>query len=156
MPANTKLNIIRGAENAENVLTRIDPLDLSSLPDTVLERTRQAFGEGVSPAESVVRMLSDVKNQGDAAVRRYAKLLDGADLDDFRIPQSELDAASDQVSAELWESLELATDRIRSFHQATLPSGWMDPAQGLGELVRPWPASACTPQEAVPPIPPRC
>ncbi len=137
MPANSTLNIIRGVDNAENVLTRIDPLDLSSLPESILSRTRQAFGEGVTPAESVVRMLADVKEEGDAAVRRYAKLLDGADLDDFRISSTELDAASEKVSPELWESLELAAERIRSFHQSTLPTGWMDPTQGLGELVRP-------------------
>ena len=137
MPAISPLNIIRGAENAENVLTRIDPLDLSSLPDSVVARTHQAFGDGITPAESVVRMLADVKRDGDAAVRRYAKLLDGAELEDFRIPQTELDAASEQVSPELWESLELAAGRIRSFHQSTLPGEWMDPSQGLGELVRP-------------------
>ena len=137
MATNTTLNIIRGAANAGNVLARVDPLDLSSLPESVLKRTRQAFGEGVTPAESVVRMLADVKRDGDAAVRHYARLLDGSDLEDFRIPDAELDAASDQVSRELWQSLELAADRVRSFHQATLPGEWMDPAQGLGELVRP-------------------
>ena len=137
MATNTTLNIIRGAGNARNVLARVDPLDLSSLPESVLERTRQAFGDGVTPAESVVRMLADVKRDGDAAVRHYARLLDGSDLEDFRIPDAELDAASDQVSGELWQSLELAADRVRSFHQATLPGGWIDPAQGLGELVRP-------------------
>ncbi len=137
MPTNATLNIIRGIENAENVLTRIDPLDLSSLPESVVARTHRAFGEDVTPAESVVRMLADVKREGDVAVRRYAKLLDNADLDDFRIPQSELDAASEQVSPELWQSLELAADRIRAFHQSTLPVEWMDPAQGLGELLRP-------------------
>ena len=136
MPS-SHLNIIRGAENAENVLARIDPLDLSSLPESVLERTRQAFGEGVTPVESVVRMLADVRRDGDVAVRHYAKLLDGADLEDFRIPDSELDTASEQVTPELWQSLELAAERIRSFHQSTLPGEWMDPAQGLGELVRP-------------------
>ena len=137
MSSNATLNIIRGVENAENVLTRIDPLDLSSLPESVVERTHRAFGADVSPAESVVRMLAEVKRDGDSAVRHYAKLLDGAELDDFRIPQSDLDAASEQVSRELWESLELAAKRIRSFHESTLPSEWMDPTQGLGELVRP-------------------
>ncbi len=136
MPSST-FNIIYGAENAENVLSRIDPLDLSSLPESVLERTRRAFGEGVTPAESVVRMLADVKRDGDAAVRHYARLLDGADLEDFRISDAELDAAREQVSPELWQSLELAADRVRSFHEATLPKEWMDPEQGLGELVRP-------------------
>ena len=156
MPANSTLNIIRGAENAENVLTRIDPLDLSSLPDSVVARTRQAFGDSVTPAESVVRMLADVKREGDAAVRRYAKLLDGAELDDFRIPQAELDAASEQVSPELWESLELAAERIRSFHQSTLPGEWMDPAQGLGELVRPLARVGVYAPGARPPTLPRC
>ena len=137
MTAAAILNVIRGAENAENVLTRIDPLDLSSLPESVLERTRAAFGDGVSPAESVARMLAEVRREGDVAVRRYARLLDGADWDDFRIPDAELDAAAGGVSPELWQSLELAAERIRAFHQATLPGGWMDPAQGLGELVRP-------------------
>ena len=131
------LNLIHGVENAENVLTRVDPLDLSSLPEAALERTRRAFGDGVSPAESVARMLADVKRDGDAAVRRYARLLDGAELDDFRIPDAELDAASGRVSPELWQSLELAADRVRAFHQATMPGEWLDPAQGLGELVRP-------------------
>ena len=137
MTAAAILNVIRGAENAENVLTRIDPLDLSSLPESVLERTRAAFGDGVSPAESVARMLAEVRRDGDVAVRRYARLLDGVDLDDFRIPDAELDAAAAEVSPELWQSLELAAGRIRAFHEATLPGGWMDPAQGLGELVRP-------------------
>ena len=137
MPANATLNIIRGVENAGDVLTRVDPLDLSSLPESVVTRTHQAFGDGVTPAESVVRMLAEVKLEGDAAVRRFAKLLDNADLEDFRIPQEELDAASEQISPELWQSLELAADRIRSFHLSTLPGEWMDPSQGLGELVRP-------------------
>ena len=137
MTAAAILNVIRGAANAENVLTRIDPLDLSSLPESMLERTRAAFGDGVSPAESVARMLAEVRREGDVAVRRYARLLDGADWDDFRIPDAELDAAAGGVSPELWQSLELAAERIRAFHQATLPGGWMDPAQGLGELVRP-------------------
>lgn len=137
MTASPTLTVIRGAENANNVLLRIDPLDLSSLPDSALKRTRRAFGESVSPAESVIRMLADVKRDGDSAVRHYANLLDGADLEDFRIPQDELDTASERVTRDLWESLELAAERIRSFHQSTLPSDWLDPSQGLGELVRP-------------------
>ena len=131
------LNIIHGAQNAENVLTRTDPLDLSALPDAALERTRRAFGDHVSPAQSVAQILTDVQRDGDAAVRRYAQLLDGADLDHFRIPDAELDAASSQVSPELWQSLELAAQRIRDFHQSTMPTEWLDPAQGLGELLRP-------------------
>ena len=47
------LNVIHGVQNAENVLVRIDPLDLDSLPESVLARTEEAFGEGVTPAAVV-------------------------------------------------------------------------------------------------------
>ena len=131
------LKVVRGLENAEEVLVRVDPLDLSSLPESVLARTRQAFGDDVTPAESVVKILADVRRDGDSAVRHYAKLLDGADLEHFRIDEAEINAARKLVSPELRESLELAAARIRAFHESTMPGGWMDPRQGLGELVRP-------------------
>ena len=87
------LKVVRGLENAEEVLVRVDPLDLTSLPESVLARTRQAFGDDVTPAESVVKMLADVRRDGDSAVRHYAKLLDGADLEHFRIDEAEVNAA---------------------------------------------------------------
>ncbi len=131
------LKVVRGLENAGEVLVRVDPLDLTSLPESVLVRTRQAFGDDVTPAESVVKILADVRRDGDSAVRHYAKLLDGADLEHFRIDEAEVNAAKKLVSPELRESLELAAARIRAFHEATMPGGWMDLRQGLGELVRP-------------------
>jgi histidinol dehydrogenase len=112
-------------------------MDLTSLPQGVLERTRQAFGEGVTPEQSVVRIIDDVRREGDAAVRRYARLLDGAELAEFRIDATELAGARTRVSPELVDALEVAAQRIRSYHQATLPRDWVDLEQGLGELVRP-------------------
>ena len=126
------LNVIRGVQDAESVLTRVDPLDLSSLPDSVVARTRQAFGEGVTPEQSVVQILRDVRQEGDEAVRRYAKLLDGADLEQFQVDDKLIARARESVSPELWESLELAAQRVRDFHEATMPQGWLDRKQGLG------------------------
>ena len=131
------LNVIKGTQNAENVLVRIDPLDLDSLPESVLARTQEAFGEGVTPLQSVHQMLDDVRQEGDAAVRRYAKLLDGSDLEDFRVTEEQMAQARNSVSKELRESLELAAHRVRDFHEATMPSDWVDREKGLGELVRP-------------------
>jgi len=54
------LNVIKGIQNAENVLVRIDPLDLDSLPESVLARTQEAFGEGVTPLQSIHQILDDV------------------------------------------------------------------------------------------------
>ena len=131
------LNVIKGIQNAENVLVRIDPLNLDSLPESVLARTQEAFGEGVTPLQSIHQILDDVRQDGDAAVRRYAKLLDGSDLEDFRVTEEQMAQARNSVSKELRESLELAAQRVRDFHEATMPSDWVDREKGLGELVRP-------------------
>ena len=131
------LKVIHGVENAENVLVRVDPLDLDSLPESVLARTEEAFGDGVTPEQSVRQMLGDVRRDGDAAVLRYAKLLDGSDLEEFRVTEAQMAQARDSISKELRESLELAAQRVRDFHEATMPREWVDREQGLGELVRP-------------------
>ena len=132
-----KLKFIRGAKGAEEILTRIDPLDLSALPKSVLDRTRQAFGEDVTPEQSVLKMLQDVRQEGDAAVRRYTKLLDGVDLNNFLVSKDQLAQASASISSDLRDSLQLAADRIRKFHQAVMPQDWLDKEEGLGQLVRP-------------------
>ena len=132
-----RLNQVRGLAAAAAVLTRIDPLDLSTLPDAALQRTRDLFGPDATPESSIRQMLREVRDGGDAAVRRYAKLLDGADLDELQVPQSELDAAWDAAPADLKSALELAAQRIADFHRATLPRDWVDLGGGLGELVRP-------------------
>jgi len=129
--------VIHGVQNAENVLVRIDPLDLDSLPESVLARTEEAFGKGVTAEQSILQMLADVRREGDAAVRRYAKLLDGSDLEDFRVTEAQMAQARASVSKELRESLELAAQRVRDFHEATMPSEWVDREKGLGELLRP-------------------
>jgi len=132
-----KLNLIQGLESAAQVLTRLDPLDLSSLPHSVVARTHQVFGEGISPEQSVVHILQDVRRHGDVAVRRYARLLDGVELSQFRVTEEQLGEARAQVSDGLRQALELAAERVRAFHRATLRKSWVDLELGLGELVHP-------------------
>jgi histidinol dehydrogenase len=132
-----KLSLARGLKEAEKVLTRIDPLDLSSLPEAVVQKTRQVFGDGVTPEQSVVRILQEVRQEGDAAVRRYARLLDGVELAELQVGPEELVAARSALPAGLVKALELAAQRVTEFHQSTLPRNWVDLERGLGELVRP-------------------
>ena len=132
-----QLKMVRGLAAAETALTRIDPLDLSSLPEPVLQRTRDLFGGDATPESSVLQMLREVRAEGDVAVRRYAGLLDGAELDTLEVPETELDAAWASTPDDLKRALELAARRITEFHEATLPRDWVDLGGGLGELVRP-------------------
>jgi len=132
-----ELKLIKGVDGAEEILTRLDPLDFSGLPDSVLAQTRRIFGEGVTPEESVIRILRDVRASGDAAVRHYAKMLDDIDLQDFLVSPAQMDQARAAVSDELRSSLELAAQRVKEFHEAVMPSDWLDETKGLGELIRP-------------------
>ena len=132
-----KLKTIRGVDGVEEILSRVDPLDLSDLPEPVIARTRQAFGDNITPEQSVVRMLRDVRAEGDAAVRRYIELLDGVELEEFKVSAQEMEQACAAISGELRGSLELAASRVRDFHEAVLPKDWMDEQQGLGQVVRP-------------------
>ncbi len=132
-----RLNQVHGLAAADSVLTRIDPLDLSSLPDAALQRTRDVFGPDATPESSILQMLRDVRAEGDTAVRRYAKMLDGADVEELEIPKTELDDAWDSIPEDLKHALSLAADRITKFHEATLPRDWVDLGGGLGELIRP-------------------
>ena len=132
-----QLKQVRGLAAADSVLTRIDPLDLSSLPEVALQRTRELFGPEATPESSVLQMLRDVRSEGDAAVRRYASLLDGADVDELQVPASELEEAWQATPDDLKRALEMAAERITRFHEATLPRDWVDLGDGLGELVRP-------------------
>ena len=132
-----KLNLVRGLDQAGGVLTRFDPLDLDSLPQAVVDKTREVFGPGVTPEQSIHRIIEDVRRDGDAALKHYARALDGIELTNLRIPPEEISQARNQLSPELLASLELAAHRVRKFHEATMPRNWVDLEQGLGELVRP-------------------
>ena len=132
-----QLKLIRGVEDADQVLARADPLDFSSLPQTVLAQTHKIFGADVTPQQSVAQILEDVHLQGDSAVRRYAKLLDAVDLEELKVGSTQMAEARAQVPKELRESLELAASRVRDFHESVLPRSWENRERGLAELVLP-------------------
>ncbi len=72
---------------------------------------------------TVADILADVRERGDAAVVDYTNRFDRVSIGvaDLRIPQSDLDAAAESCAPETLAALALAADRIRSFHQKTLP-----------------------------------
>ena len=132
-----KLNTVHGLQEAEGVLTRFDPLDIGSLPESIVQRTHELFGPNTSPQDSVLKILSDVRDQGDEAVFHYAELLDDTSLKSAEVSQKDLDLARESLSDHLIQSLHLAAERIEHFHKSTLPENWVDYQSGLGELIRP-------------------
>ena len=132
-----ELRVIRGLAQAKTERYRVDPADLGSLPEEVGDRTEAVFGERLTPEQSVRRILQDVESQGDQAVRKYGKLLDGFETESLEVTAAEIDCARAQLSPELLQALELAASRVEHFHQATMRKSWVDLGSGLGELVTP-------------------
>ena len=100
-------------------------------------RTLKIFGEPLTPEQSVRRILDDVRRDGDEAVRRYTRLLDGVHSDDFEVPRGKIDDAESQVDEALIEALTLSARRVEDYHRSSMPKGWMDPSRGLGERLIP-------------------
>lgn len=119
-----------------NVLTW-DDLDDAARAEA-LRRGTAAAGPEVS--EGVRQILAEVRAEGDAALRRLARRLDGAELDALAVPVADRDAARDGLDPELRSAITEAAGRIRTFHRAGMQQGYaVETAPGVvcERVVRP-------------------
>jgi histidinol dehydrogenase len=99
---------------------------LSPRGDVVSEEgrrlTREVFGEPLAPQEVVERICEEVRNDGLAAVLRYSKKLDKADVSDatFRVSSAEISRAGAQADPEFVATIRRIRDNILEFQRAIL------------------------------------
>jgi histidinol dehydrogenase len=94
----------------------------------------------------VRRIVHTVRRGGDPALRRYAERWDGLKPDEpLPVPESEMQAALENLPAELRAAMKEAAHRIRSFCKWQLPVQWKRATQGrtLGQVVRPLGSVGC-------------
>ena len=73
----------------------------------------------VSSLTSVVcSVLDDIRQNGDAAVRRYEEKFDHVCLDTLEVTSAEMDEAEQLVDEELKAALRLAHSNIKKFHES--------------------------------------
>ena len=83
-----------------------------------LERPRLgARGDIDALALSIIR---EVRADGDAALKRFAKRFDRVELTDLRVSQAEMDAAESALTPEQLDALKQAIANVRAFHTAQL------------------------------------
>ncbi len=125
--------------NARQSLLKRLPMDDMTIPGSVQESITKLFGEPLSPAQAVGRILRDIRSRGDAALQEWTARLDGKATDNFAVPVAEMQAALAALPAEQLAALELAAERVRAFHQAQPVSSWMTQSMGgtLGQFIRP-------------------
>lgn len=92
--------------------------------------------------EAALRIVADVKAEGDAALLRYTEQHDRVKLDaaSLRVTQEEIEAAYDQVDAAFLTAIREAAVNVRVFHEKQMRTSWMDLQQDgtlLGQIMRP-------------------
>jgi histidinol dehydrogenase len=122
----------------EGILKRI-PFDETVVPPVVQERITALFGEPLTAAQAVDRILQDVRRDGDTGLRHWAERLDGSAPAGFAVSPDEMRQALADLPDEQRAALELAADRVRRFHQAQPVTSWMTNTLGgtLGQYMRP-------------------
>ncbi len=135
---NETVRILDVAQAQASILRR-RAWDEFAVPDSLLERNRAIFGEPIGPDEAVRRILADVRQRGDAAVREWTERIDGVSLPALQVSQEQLDQAWEQVDPAVREALVLAGERVQDFHRRQPALSWIHngPDGTLGQLVRP-------------------
>ena len=71
---------------------------------------------------AVADVVGMVREGGDEAVRRLTRRLDGVDIDDARVPQSELESALGLVAPTVREAIQLLAANLRQTSAASMPA----------------------------------
>ena len=95
---------------------------LGDLDAAILERLlERSPGHASDVSTTVRRMITDVRERGDAALVEMAKRFDGVELADIEVPRDRWDAALGAMPVEVRQALLRAAGNIRSFHAAQIP-----------------------------------
>ena len=81
-----------------------------------------AFGWG-NHASAGYHIISDVKENGDESLIKLTNKLDNnkLSLDNILVSQDEIEFASENISNELKQAIQLSHDRVTAYHQKQLP-----------------------------------
>ncbi|MGB2856958.1 MAG: histidinol dehydrogenase, partial [Dehalococcoidia bacterium] len=109
--------------------------DLEAAKSLLLERAQvELAGEAY---ETVQQILGEVRARGDSALFDYTREIDGVELARLEVTREEIAQSRNVASKELVSALELAAERVRSFHVAQKRSLGLEFVEGgLGFLVR--------------------
>lgn len=78
-----------------------------------------------SGVESIVAdIIKNVRENGDKALKEYAAKFDGAQIENLRVTQAEIDEAFANEDPKLIETIELAKKNITAFHEKQVRKGF--------------------------------
>ncbi len=91
---------------------------INELNEADLDKLFNRFGEDFSDImiNSVVPIVTDVKNDGDAAVRKYTEKFDGVQLDTIMATREEIEEGYKNTPNEIIDAFTEAKENIEEFH----------------------------------------
>ena len=130
-----------GIAAVENLLKK-PAFDQVELNPRIREANKQLFGEDLTAAQIVARIVGEVRRDGDAAVIKYTKLIDRTEFtpEEFLVTEAEYEAAYEEADPAVVASLKKAAENVRQYHQEQKPNSWMtyrDHGSILGQSVIP-------------------
>ena len=130
-----------GEKEVERLLTKA-AFDEVELSPGIRKANKELFGEDLSAAELVRRIVSDVRREGDEALLRYTKLIDKVDCraEDLLVTEEEYEAAAREADPAVVDSLKKAAENVRRYHEEQKPNSWMtyrEQGSILGQAVIP-------------------
>ena len=111
---------------------------LDAMLSIVRQYTQQTTAREIE--RRVYDIIENVRANGDAALREYSEKFDGVKLDDFKVDQSIIDAAWDNLPEDLKHALLVAKKNITEFHSREIEQGFVDmdtPGITRGQKVTP-------------------
>lgn len=81
----------------------------------------RSFNTAPAIFRTVKRILKDVKQNGDSAIKYYTKKFDNTDCTSLSVPTSEIEKAGTLLTSAVKSAIDIANSNIYAFHKAQLP-----------------------------------
>jgi histidinol dehydrogenase len=110
---------------------------LTAVEQERLLTRESALKDVLAPVTSI---LNEVKEKGDAALRKYTLQFDKANIGEIEVSHKEIHEAVFSLDKKLLTHLKKASVNIRAFHEAQLQKDWMkefSPGIKLGQRITP-------------------
>ena len=101
--------------------------NLAELEKMVQRETRRTTDPKVEATVSDI--IDDVIENGDTALKQYEKKVDNVDIDKFKLDQSVIDEAFENLDPEVKDALYLAKKNITIYHEKEIENGFIDNEQ---------------------------
>ncbi len=137
-PTRPTLRIFADLGVARDTVLKRAPLTEPVLPEPLAASIAELWGEPLTAAQHVARIIDAVGREGDAAVARFSQRFDGSTYTSIEVTPDEIGEAFATVSDEDRDAIAFAVQRVRRYHETQMkhaPTSFS--ARGTGMIVRP-------------------